>query len=182
MKIVLIGYRGTGKSCVADVLSQRLQWPVFHMDMEIAARANMSIPQIVARHGWDYFRDLESEAVLEASKQDWLIIDAGGGVIERDDNVKLLRQNSIIVWLKARPEVIADRIKDDAQRPSLTNGKSFLEEIEEVLAKRAPRYQSATDYEIDTNLLSPGQVAEKILAFVEAGGGNKLRVARVTSD
>jgi shikimate kinase len=179
MKIVLIGYRGTGKSCVADLLSERLRWPVFHMDREIVARATMSIPQIVAQYGWDHFRDLESEAVLEASKQDRLIIDAGGGVIVRDNNLKFLRQNSITVWLKARSETIADRIKNDAQRPSLTTGKSFLEEIDEVLAERTPRYQSVADSEIDTDLLSPGQVAEKILALMEEKGGDN--VTRVTS-
>jgi shikimate kinase len=173
MKIVLIGYRGTGKSCVADLLSQRLGWPVFHMDREIVARAEMSIPQIVARYGWDHFRDLESEAVLEASKRDRLIIDAGGGVIVRDTNVKLLRQNSTMVWLKARPEIIVERIKDDAQRPPLTNGKSFLGEIGQVLAERTHRYHSAADYEIDTDLLSPEQVTEKIVTLMEEEAGRR---------
>ncbi len=176
MNIVLIGYRGTGKSCVAKILSRLLYWPVFHMDDEIVARAGKSIHQIVARNGWNYFRDLESEAVQEACARDQLIVDTGGGVILLEKNVQSLRQNSVVIWLKALPEIIARRIKGDTERPSLTGEKSFLEEIEEVLSERTPRYQAAADHEINTDRLSPEQVAEKILALVEEA------MKRVTSE
>ena len=168
MNIVLIGYRGTGKSHVADLLAELLHRSVFHMDQEIVALAGMDVSHIVSHYGWEHFRDLESKAVLTASKRDQLIIDTGGGVIVRDSNVQNLRVNGITFWLKARPQTIAERIKDDTERPSLTGGKSFLEEIEEVLDNRTPRYQAAADYEIDTDSLSPEEVVARIVQFVSS--------------
>ena len=166
MNIILIGYRGTGKSCVAELLAEQMNRPVLHIDQQIVARAGMDIPNIVSLHGWDYFRDLESEVVREASRRDHLIIDTGGGVIVRDSNVQNLRANSITFWLKARPRTIAERIKDDTARPSLTGDKSFLEEIEVVLNERKQRYRDAADYEIATDTLSAEEVAEKIFGIV----------------
>jgi len=163
MNIVLIGYRGTGKSTVADLLSSRLKWPTYTMDKAIVEEAGMSIPQIVKNHGWNYFRDLESRIARQASTKDHTIIDAGGGVIVRPTNITLLRQNSVLVWLKAPPEIIADRIKDNPERPSLTGSKPFIEEIEEVLNERAPKYQEAADLAIETGHLSPEAVADTIL-------------------
>lgn len=167
MNIVLIGYRGTGKSCVADLLAERLHCPAFHMDQEIVDHAGMDIPQVVSQHGWDHFRDLEAEAVQAVSRLDQLIIDTGGGVIVRDSNVQALRRNSTVIWLKARPATIISRIKDDDQRPSLTEGKTFLEEIEEVLNERIPRYQAAADHEIDTDDLSAEEVAMVIIKLLK---------------
>ena len=63
MNIVLIGYRGTGKSAVAGILSQKLGWPVLGLDNLIVEREHCSIPEIVEKFGWDYFRDVESSLV-----------------------------------------------------------------------------------------------------------------------
>lgn len=166
MNIVLIGYRGTGKSTIANILSARLKWPTFNLDKAIVEEAGMSIPQIVKNHGWEFFREIESRMVCRAGKKDRTIIDAGGGVVVRFDNVTILRQNGVIIWLKANPETIVGRIREDTQRPSLT-GKTFLEEIEEVLSERTPKYQESADYEIETNHLSPKGVAEKIFECLE---------------
>lgn len=167
MNIVLIGYRGTGKSTVAEVLSARLKWPRFNLDDAIVEEAGMSIPQIVETHGWEFFRDLESRVVGEAGKKDCTIIDTGGGVVVRFQNIQALRENGVIIWLKADPEIIVNRIKDDTERPSLTGKKSFSEEVEEVLEERIPRYQEAAHFEIETSQLSPEAVAGKILGFLK---------------
>jgi len=78
MNVVLIGYRGTGKSTVGKVVAARLGCPIVSTDREIIRRAGSSIPDIVAAHGWDYFRDLESAVCLELAGQDNLVIDTGG--------------------------------------------------------------------------------------------------------
>ncbi|MBN2468227.1 MAG: shikimate kinase [Deltaproteobacteria bacterium] len=167
MNIVLIGYRGAGKSAVADILSARLQWPKYVVDKAIVEAAGMSIPRIVESRGWDFFRDLESRAVARVSGQDRTIIDTGGGVVIRAGNVEMLRRNGTLIWLRVDPKTVLNRIKDDTERPSLTGSKSFLEEIEEVLSERAPLYRSAADLVVDTNLLSSPAVAEKILGAVK---------------
>ena len=166
MNIVLVGYRGTGKSTVARMLSKELNFPVFNMDEEITKKAVMSIPEIVEKFGWDSFRDMESEIAEQVSNLDNHIIDTGGGVILCDKNVKNLRKNSKVFWLKADITTIVKRIKHGRHRPSLTEGKSFVDEIEEVLAQRKEKYKKAADYIIDTSKLSPSDVAEKIVSLM----------------
>jgi shikimate kinase len=85
MNLVLIGYRGTGKSLIGRILENRLRMPCISMDEEINKRAGMSIPEIVEKYGWNRFRDIESEVALGLSARDNVIVDTGGGVIERPD-------------------------------------------------------------------------------------------------
>lgn len=163
MNIVLIGYRGTGKSAIGKVLAEKLNRPLIPMDEQIVEKAGMSIPEIVERHGWDYFRDLESEVAAEISNKDNCIIDCGGGVILREENVNNLKRNGKCFLLKADIETIIKRIQGDANRPALKEGMSFKEEQEKVLKERDHKYKAAADVEIDTSLLSIEQAVEKIL-------------------
>jgi shikimate kinase len=167
MNLVLIGYRGTGKSAVAALLARKLSMTVVCLDEEIEREAGLSIPEIVKKHGWPWFRDLEAEITRTFSGRDNLILDTGGGVILRDGNVKNLARNGRIFWLKASIETIAARIADSSSRPSLSGSKSFLEEIEEVLAERLPLYKAAADHEIETDRLSVEEVADTIVRTLE---------------
>ncbi|HUV78431.1 MAG TPA: shikimate kinase [Desulfobacterales bacterium] len=169
MNIVLIGYRGTGKSVVGELLALHLGMPCIGMDAKIVDRAGMSIPDIVERFGWTEFRDIESEMIFELSGLDNIIIDTGGGVIERPENIEALKRNSRIFWLRASVDTIVRRIQADSQRPALTTGKTFTEEVAEVLDQRIPKYKRAAQYEIDTDALTPEQVAERIIEIFEKG-------------
>jgi len=143
MNIVLIGYRGSGKSTVARRLASLLTRPHVSLDRRIVELAGHTIPEIVADRGWGHFRDLESQVVREVSAWDGWILDTGGGVILREENVKRLRENGLVFWLTAPPPVLTERIRDDTQRPALVQGKTFLEEVEEVLREREPLYRAA---------------------------------------
>ena len=164
MNVVLIGYRGTGKSTVGKIVAARLGRTLISTDAEIVKRAGQSIPKIVAQHGWDYFRDLESQVCGELAGQDGLVIDTGGGAILRSENVEQLKRNGTLFWLTASVEAITQRIGRDNQRPSLTGTKSFVEEIEEVLRERTPKYQDAADHVITTDSRSIVQIVDEVLA------------------
>ncbi len=164
MNIVLIGYRGTGKSTVGRAVATRLGRPLVSTDAEIVKRAAQPIPEIVAKYGWDHFRDLESHVCQDLAGRDNLVIDTGGGVIVRSQNVEALKTNGIVYWLTASTATIARRIGGDTQRPSLTGTKSFLEEIEEMLNQRTPLYNAAADHEVATDGSSITQIADDILA------------------
>jgi shikimate kinase len=166
MNIVLIGYRGTGKSVVGEILGRNLGMKYVEVDKKIIETAGMSIPEIVEKYGWSGFRDLESKVVQQLSRYDHLIIDTGGGVIERPENVPSLKVNSYIFWLKASVDTIVARIQSDTQRPSLTAGKTFIEEIGEILNQRLPKYKMAAQFEIDTDHLTPEQVANTIMEML----------------
>jgi len=169
MNIVLIGYRGTGKSEVGKILASRLKMTCIGMDAEIERRGGMSIPEIVTKYGWPGFRDMESAVARDLADQDGLIIDTGGGVIERSENIAFLKKNALIFWLRASVDVIVSRISDSTMRPALTIGKTFTEEVSEVLERRTPLYRSAADHEIDTDVLTPKAVADLIIKWFGEG-------------
>ena len=166
MNIVLIGYRGTGKSTLGRLLAARLGRELVSTDAEIVKRMQHTIPEIVAQQGWDYFRDLESDICRELAGRAQLVIDTGGGVILRAQNVEALKKNGTVFWLTASIETIAKRIGGDNQRPSLTGGKSFVDEIQDVLRERTPKYQAAADHIIVTDDRSINQLIETILTLV----------------
>jgi shikimate kinase len=164
MNVVLIGYRGTGKSTVGKLVAVRLGRVLVSTDAEVVKLAGQSIPEIVERHGWEYFRDLETKICQDLSGRDEVVIDTGGGAILRSQNIEGLKRTGKLFWLTAPVETIAKRIGADTQRPSLTGTKSFLDEIQDVLRERSPKYQAAADYIIETDGKSATQVADEILA------------------
>lgn len=166
MNIVLIGYRGTGKSTVAKILGQRLEQTVMSTDAEIVKEVGQSIPQIVEQFGWDHFRELETQMCRKLQEQTNLVIDTGGGLIVKEENVKILKANGTIFWLTAEVPTIVKRISGDTQRPSLSGTKTFVEEIEDILKERTPKYQAAADHAIPTDQMSPHQIADAILSLI----------------
>lgn len=165
MNLVLIGYRGTGKSEVSEILAERLHRRRIGMDATLVERFGQTIPQFVEKHGWDAFRDAESKLAKELGDSHHLVIDCGGGVVVRSENIASLSHNGRLVWLQASVPVIAQRIGGDSQRPSLTGTKSFVEEIEEVLTVRIPLYQAAAHHSVDTDHLPVEGVSEEILRW-----------------
>ncbi len=163
MNIVLIGYRGTGKSTVGRVLAGRLGRQLMSTDSEVVKRAGQTIPEIVAKHGWEHFRDLESQVCRDLAARAGLVIDTGGGAILRPENVEALRKSGTLVWLTASVPTITRRIGGDTQRPSLTGVKSFVEEIREVSQQRRPIYQAAAHHVVSTDERSIEQIVDDIL-------------------
>jgi shikimate kinase len=164
MNVVLIGYRGTGKSTVGKIVAARLGRVLVSIDAEIVKLVGQSIPEIVEKNGWEYFRDLETKVCQELAGRTGLVVDTGGGAILRSRNVEVLKETGRLFWLTASVSTITERIGQDSQRPSLTGVKSFLEEIQEVLRERTPKYQAAADYIIETDGRSVTQAADEILA------------------
>ncbi|NOY13928.1 MAG: shikimate kinase [Deltaproteobacteria bacterium] len=167
MNIVLIGYRGTGKSHVARLLGEHFGRKVISMDEEIVRTAGMPIPEIVEKFGWPKFRDMETAEARKLAGLDQLVIDCGGGIIERAENTGILQQNGRVFWLQASVESIVARIQHDTQRPALVAGKTFTEEVAEVLQRRTPLYRAAAHHEINTDNRTPQQVVELIAEFWE---------------
>lgn len=170
MNIVLIGYRGTGKSTVAKILGQRLGRKIISTDADIVNETGQSIPHIVEQYGWEHFRDLETQICRSLQHQTDLIIDTGGGLILREENVRLLKTNGRLFWLTADVPTIVQRISGDTQRPSLSGTKTFVEEVEEILTERTPKYRAAADIIISTDRETPESIASKVLLHLDEPG------------
>lgn len=166
MKLLLIGYRGTGKTTVAQRLALRLGWEWVDADVEVELRAGQSIAEIFSHDGEAAFRDLESTMLAELLCRDRLVIALGGGVVLRPENRAAIRACRHTVWLQASPETLAERIAADAttaqRRPNLT-AAGGISEITAMLAKREPFYRECAGLVVDTENKSPAAVADEIL-------------------
>jgi 3-phosphoshikimate 1-carboxyvinyltransferase len=162
--IVLIGMRGSGKTTVARELARRLGIRRLDLDEIMARKLDLSTPEIVGKYGWGYFRDQEAIIAKEMSAMSDTLISTGGGIVLRPENVAALRQNGIVILLKASVDVLVQRLRDSTDRPPLTNQKSLRAEIEQVLRERQRFYEEAADIVIDTDNMLPGQAADAIIA------------------
>jgi len=169
MNVILVGYRGTGKSAVARELADALGWTPVSLDVELQREAGKSIPEIVEERGWPGFRDLEEKIVSAHAAKDGQVIDCGGGVIEREANFEKLRKAGTVIWLTASVSTIVARIGPDDQRPSLTGTKSFTDEVEEVLQRRNPLYRRIAHHEVENDGRTIQEVVREIRRLVQAG-------------
>jgi len=174
MNIVLIGYRGTGKTSVGMALSKRLGKTFCDTDDYIETKVKMPISDMVAREGWAFFREKEKEAIREVSQYKDCVIAAGGGAVLDAENVENLKKDGVVILLEATTQITVERMrydkKTEQQRPSLT-GKDPYKEIEEVLEFRRPIYQRAMDFSVDTTSKSIEQVLDEIIQKLEKYGG-----------
>ena len=171
--IALIGYRGTGKTTVAQLLGRVCGWDWIDADVEVELRAGQSIAAIFADESEAAFRDLEAQVVAELCARERCVLALGGGAILRETNRQALATCQAVVWLQASAEVIAERIAQDpttaARRPNLTNHGGRTE-IEALLAQREPFYRGCATLEVDTESKEPAEIANEIFAAVNAAG------------
>lgn len=151
--LVLIGFRGTGKSTLSQELSVRLRRKRISTDEVATERAGMSISDFVSQHGWAEFRRIETECIAALRGSENLIIDSGGGVVENPENMSFLGENSLIVWVHASLEDVLKRLMGnvhDAQRPLLSQG-DFRTDITENYTRREPMYKRYAAFTVNTS-------------------------------
>jgi shikimate kinase len=169
MNVILIGYRGSGKSTLGRSLASRMKRRFVDTDDLIESKEGQ-ISDIVKSRGWDYFRAMEKKVIEEISKEDNLVIALGGGAVLDPDNLVNLERNGLIIWLKADREMLRKRMNQDprtfASRPTLT-GKGAVEELDEMIAYRNPFYDKAAKIQFDTSALDVEAVVEKILTVLK---------------
>ena len=161
--IVLVGFMGTGKSVVGKKLARALKREFIDTDKIIENRAGKTISDIFADDGEIYFRDLEAEVIRDISGKENSVIITGGGAVLRDENINNLKKNGIIFCLKALPEIIYNRVRNDIKRP-LLQVENPLEKIKEMLEQRKKYYDKA-DYIIDTSEMTADEVVKEIRKY-----------------
>ena len=160
--IFLIGFMGVGKSTVSDYLSKILASPQVEMDQVIVNKEHMSINKIFEEYGEEYFRNCETNLLIELQKKNNQIVSCGGGVAMREINVREMKKNGRVVLLTASPETILERVKDSDERP-LLRGRKNTEYISELMEIRRPKYRAAADIIVDTDHKNVEEIAEEIV-------------------
>ena len=170
MNIVLIGMRGSGKTTVGRTLAKKLKREFVEMDELISQRARLTIPEIVERHGWAKFRDIEEEVTGEIARLENIVNATGGGVVTREKNICQLKENGILVWLKASMDLLLNRIGQGTTRPSLVSGRTRQEDMKITFAERESLYQKAATLLVDTENKTLEEVAEEIINLLVVRG------------
>ena len=160
--IVLIGFMGAGKSTVSDYLSTMFAMDIVEMDQEISEREEMSIPDIFETYGEEYFRNLETELLVDLQTRKNTVISCGGGAALRNETVEAMKKNGRVVLLTASPEVIFERVKDNDERP-LLEGRKGVREIAGLMEGRRERYEAAADIVVNTDHKTVLQVCEELV-------------------
>lgn len=166
MNIILIGFMGTGKTEVGKRLAERLSNDFLDTDELIEKSEGKKISDIFKDNGEEYFRNLETEVIETLQDYENYVLSTGGGIVLRDENVRLLKEIGPIVLLTARDDVILSRVSDKDDRPLLEQGDK-AEKIKELLAKRALIYKAAADYTVDTSDKSVDNIVEEIINHVQ---------------
>ena len=145
--IVLIGFMGAGKSTISDYLKTVFAMDIIEMDQIIAERAGMSISDIFETYGEQYFRDCETNLLIEMQSR---------------TNVVEMKKNGRVVLLTAKPETILDRVKDSHDRPLIENNKT-VPFIADLMSKRREKYEAAADIIIETDGKSELEICEELI-------------------
>lgn len=161
MNIALIGLRGTGKTAVARLLAKKLDKKLISTDEEITKKIG-SIPKFVRKYGLEKFRDIESDITESISDFDDCIFDTGSGIVMRNENIINLKKSALIVLLTTDARTIMDRLRN--MQPL---AKGYPDEIKHMLREHESRHQKAADYTIDTSRLSPEEVCDLIIHYVQ---------------
>ncbi len=168
MNIVIVGYRGSGKTAVGRAVAQRLGRPFVDTDALIEERAGRAIAEIFANDGELAFRQREAVVVREVAAVGGQVISVGGGAVLSAANVDALRAGGRTVWLDAPAETLWERIRADdntgTNRPDLT-ATGGLEEVRTLLAQRKPLYRSAADEVVETADRSVEAIADEVVAL-----------------
>lgn len=167
--VVLIGYRGSGKTSVGRALAQRLGWAFIDTDDLIESTAGRSTTEIFATEGEEAFREIETRVIAGLSAAPPRVISIGGGAILREENRRRLRTLGVVVWLTAPPETLWARItadtKSKTRRPNLTADGGF-DEVRRLLAERSPGYESLATHVLDTASDDLNAVAARIETLI----------------
>lgn len=160
--VILIGFMGSGKSTVGIALSYRLQCVLTDTDKMIERKEGRSISEIFASEGEAYFRQKETELLEKLKKEKGKqIFSVGGGTPLRPENRKLLRELGTVVYLKASPETVYERLRGDTTRP-LLQGDDPMGKIKRLLGERGEIYREAADIIVETDRKRPARIAGEI--------------------
>ena len=143
--IVLIGMPASGKSTIGKLLAQKINYEYYDADKYLEKKENIKISTLFSEKGEEYFRNLETKYLRELSEKNGIIISTGGGVVKREENMKILREKGIIVFLNRKIEDIAK--ENHEARPLLQN----IDNIYKLYEERIELYNRYSDIIVEND-------------------------------
>lgn len=170
-RILLVGMMGAGKSTVGELTATGLGWHYADSDAEVLAETGLSVPELFARDGEAAFRDAEARALERAcTLAPDVVVSVAGGAVLRPANRSLISSSGTVVWLRARPETLIDRVGDGAGRPLLDGDPAAV--LRQLDVVRRPLYAEVAHITIDVDDLTPADAAAMIIAGTAHGAAD----------
>jgi len=160
--VYLVGMMGAGKTTVGRTLARRLKLRFVDSDQEIEARCGVKIPVIFEIEGEAGFRAREAQALAELTQLHGIVLATGGGVVLNEENRRLLAAHGTVIYLRATPEHLYERVRQDRNRPLLATGDP-LSRLRELYRERDPLYRAVADLVVDTGRQSVQVLARGLL-------------------
>jgi Shikimate kinase len=161
MMITLTGFMGSGKTTVGKVLADFLGCPFMDLDDLIVKKAGKSIPEIFAQDGEPAFRQLEARLLrqtVEKYTENTVVLALGGGAVTAPASASLLREKTVCIYLRATLETLLARLEGETAGRPLADAS-----LADRLAAREPLYEETAHVIIDTDGLTPEEVADEII-------------------
>ncbi|GAX01520.1 shikimate kinase [Secundilactobacillus silagei] len=172
MRAILVGFMGSGKTTVGELLADRLHLTHRDLDDVIVERAGKTIQQIFDDEGETAFRQLEHAVLADTLMHGEGILSTGGGTPIQTANYDLLRKSDVpVILLNVKPATVLARLADDGQRPLVK--KLGADGLLGLKVQRDAKYHEVSDIEIDTDDLTPAEVVDAILAHVRFKSGSQ---------
>ena len=161
MMITLTGFMGSGKTTVGKVLADFLGCPFMDLDDLVVKKAGKSIPDIFAQDGEPAFRQLEAQVLrktVEKYAESTAVLALGGGAVLAPSSAALLHEKTVCIYLRASLETLLTRLEGETAGRPLADAS-----LADRLASREPIYEETAHVIIDTDGLSPDEVADEII-------------------
>ena len=164
--IYLAGLMGAGKSTVGRLLARRLKLRFFDSDHEIERRCGVKIPVVFEIEGEAGFRAREAQIIAELTALDSIVLATGGGAVLSAQNRQHLTERGFVVYLRASPEDLYERVRHDRNRPLLATADP-LARLRELFAERDPLYREVADLVLETGAQGVQVLARELLETLE---------------
>ena len=166
MRCVLVGMPGAGKSSVGRQLARRLNVAFWDSDAVIEQRIGCTIREFFAQQGEAAFRDLEAEVIRELCMGDDCVLATGGGSVLRPENRAVLHAHGTVMYLRASPDQLYRRLRNDTKRPLLQVADP-LQALKDLYAVRDPLYRETAHFVMETGRPSLAMLVNKILMQID---------------
>lgn len=164
-RIALVGFMGTGKTTVSRAIKYVTGFDEVDTDKFITESENKSVAKIFDKIGEEGFRDLETAALKKLAGGKGRIISCGGGIVLRDENIEIMKENCVTVLLTASAETVFERVRHSKSRP-LLNGEMNARHIAGMMKERDERYKKAADITVKTDGRSVCDICIEIIDAV----------------
>lgn len=162
-RIYLTGFMGSGKSTIAPLLAQALEFAWVDLDVAVEEAAESQVQKIFAEQGEAVFREYERAAFRSTKEMEDVVVATGGGTLIQESLMEEAKAVGVVVYLKAPLEVIKNRIEDSGSRPLIDGNASGA--FEALFETRRPVYERAS-FVIDVDRQLPADVVQAILSLL----------------